>query len=548
LAGLGLALGCLVAQARGQEVRWRPAAARPAAAPAALGRPEAVPGEDAAAGDAPVRPVVFRLDVPPAPHLVVPAAAQEVQKPMPSGPPALPGEPEPLPKPKSAAPAVPPGAGGATDYWGGGMAPWGQPGPVLGDGGVVHDGPAPPPGADGGGDYGGPNCCPTDCCPACPCDGCGTSRCPLPGRVWGSAEYLLYRIRNPNVPPLVTTTGNLTGAELLALRTANPAFNPGALGQPGTSVLVGGSVDMGDFNGGRFTLGFAPWDQLGFEASYMFLGSNNVAQSFSSPGFPGLYRPFFNVVTGAQDAQFVAFPGVVSGVVNVTNRASLWGADANVRYPLLCGCAYKLDVLAGFKFLDFNESLQVDEIVTFLVADPTKGVKAGDMIRVTDRFATTNHFYGGQLGADFESRRNRWVFGAMVKVGLGTMHEVVNINGTTSFLPFGGTVTTTSGGLLAQGTNSGHFSQDRFAVVPDVNLKIGYQVNDHLQVFVGYNFLYVSDVVRAADQVDLNLNPTQLPTINGGAGKLTGPARPLVPFRTTDFWAHGVNVGLQYVW
>ena len=57
----------------------------------------------------------------------------------------------------------------------------------------------------------------------------------------------------------------------------------------------------------------------------------------------------------------------------------------------------------------------------------------------------------------------------------------------------------------------------------------------------GYNVFYWSEVLRAGEQVDLNINTTQIPP-----GDLDGDPAPLFPFRSTDFWAHGFNLGVEY--
>jgi Putative beta barrel porin-7 (BBP7) len=57
--------------------------------------------------------------------------------------------------------------------------------------------------------------------------------------LWGSAEHLLWWIKNDRVPPLVTAGGN------------------GVLGAPGTRVLLDDLNFAHDFRqGGRFTLGY----------------------------------------------------------------------------------------------------------------------------------------------------------------------------------------------------------------------------------------------------------------------------------------------------
>jgi len=100
-------------------------------------------------------------------------------------------------------------------------------------------------------------------------------------------------------------------------------------------------------------------------------------------------------------------------------------------------------------------------------------------------------------------------------------------------------------GFLASGSNSGHFTRDVFAVVPEVGINLGWQITTQLRASVGYTFLYWSSVVRPGDQVDVGLSGTQLPTdtrFNPGAG----PARPAVLLRGKDFWAQGINFGLEF--
>ena len=107
----------------------------------------------------------------------------------------------------------------------------------------------------------------------------------------------------------------------------------------------------------------------------------------------------------------------------------------------------------------------------------------------------------------------------------------------------GGSRTIANGGILALPTNSGHFTHDPFAVVPEVGLNVGYQVTNRLRLFMGYSFLYWSNVVRPGDVIDRTVNLTQIPS-NLGPGTLVGPARPAVVLKDTDFWAQGLNFGV----
>jgi hypothetical protein len=106
------------------------------------------------------------------------------------------------------------------------------------------------------------------------------------------------------------------------------------------------------------------------------------------------------------------------------------------------------------------------------------------------------------------------------------------------------TTTTTGhslGGLFAQPNNMGHFSRDSFAVIPETNIKVGYQITDRLRATIGYTFLYMSDVVRPGDQIDRTINPGLLATPPGGSA-----SRPLFQFKATDYWAQGIDFGLEF--
>jgi hypothetical protein len=170
-----------------------------------------------------------------------------------------------------------------------------------------------------------------------------------------------------------------------------------------------------------------------------------------------------------------------------------------------------------------------------------------------DQFSTTNHFYGATLGM-----RGRYHFGpfsveATGRLSLGADNEMLNVSG--SFQEFNTpvvsgmpgsanglrTVTTGPNGIFAQPSNEGSSSGSRFAVVPEVGIKLGYDVTPSMQLTVGYNFLYISSVLRPTDQIDRNFSKG-LPFLQDPSST-TGPTR---RFKTTDFYAQGLTVGVSY--
>jgi hypothetical protein len=283
----------------------------------------------------------------------------------------------------------------------------------------------------------------------------------------------------------------------------------------------------------------------GIEGGYFFLASRGNNFSLAGDGSPGsqaIGRPFFNPLTGGEDAEAVAFPGTVAGRVSVSTSSSLQGAEANFVCNLGCGCNYRVDALAGFGYFDLRENVTVTENLTGL---PGVAVIGGTRFDIFDSFQTENQFYGGQVGARTELRWGRLFTDLTAKVALGSVHETVDINGGTRLTSPGGVVTNRPGGLLALPTNIGHYSRNQFAVLPQADLAVGYQLTRHLRASVGYSFLYCSNVVRPGDQIDRVVNPTLLPT-STGPGAASPPARPAFAFHDSDFWAQGVSFALEF--
>src|SRR5581483_11224265 len=236
-------------------------------------------------------------------------------------------------------------------------------------------------------------------------------------------------------------------------------------------------------------------------------------------------------------------PGVLAGSVAVNERSNFWGIEENAILNICCGCCYRVDLLGGFRYLRLSEDLDIRENLTVLPGVTGIG---GTNILLADDFNTRNEFFGGQIGARAEYRSGNVFVNAVGKIAFGETEEVVNIHGVTVFTPPGSAPIARVGGLLALPTNSGKFSRDEFSVVPEVGINVGYQVTDHMRAYVGYTFLYWSDVVRPGDQIDRTINATQLPSSTGAPSTLVGPARPAFSFHETDFWAQGINFGLEF--
>jgi hypothetical protein len=78
-------------------------------------------------------------------------------------------------------------------------------------------------------------------------------------------------------------------------------------------------------------------------------------------------------------------------------------------------------------------------------------------------------------------------------------------------------------------------------VVPEVGVKLGYNVAPALELTVGYDFLFISNVIRPTDQIDRNFSKG-LPFLQDPTATV-GPTR---RFKTTSFYAQGVTLGVAF--
>jgi hypothetical protein len=362
------------------------------------------------------------------------------------------------------------------------------------------------------------------------------NKCVLQGRVKAEAEYLYWWTKHsPKTVPLVTT------GPVVANRTP-------VLGQPGVSIVLGDEeIKMPPRSGGRFTLsyGFGHNQIFSTEASYLFLIERSKTKSVKSNGSANskfLALPFFDVTTDSESSTRIALPGSFSGKATLKVSNDMQGAEWNWLARAFCNHMVNLKALLGFRYWNFNEHLR------FNTSSPTV-VPPFDVFKTSDQFKTHNDFYGGQFGLDAKFSWCDFFLTAKGKLALGAMHETLIIKGqlTTNDFDGFGALQTFRGGYFALSTNIGHHSRTRFAIIPETNINLGYQILKWLNLQIGYTFLYVNKLTWASNQIDRRLNPTQAPAITSiPSTTVQGERRPKPLFKTEQFWAQGLNVGLEF--
>jgi hypothetical protein len=402
---------------------------------------------------------------------------------------------------------------------GGAGVPVGEiPGAAFSAGGCSTCGPADDF-CDGGVCWGAGSCYGGDCYPLLR---------PLRDRVWFEGEYLLWWLKGYGVPPLVTTSTNPDHEGILSQSTSHVLFGDQNLNNESRS-------------GGRFTLGWwiDPCQTAGLEVRYTMLGEDSMRYESGIISDWLLARPFFDSGDGRDSSWVVGEDGRYQGWVNVRAKTEFHALEILLRRPFYQECDHRMDVLVGYRYNKLGDELSIsDHRMRTSSGDPYEPM--GTQIDQFDWFDTDNTFHGFELGFVNEVRYNRWSMELLTKLALGSTRSKVVIDGHTTMV-YNSTPTVTPAGLLTQATNMGQYQHDSFTVIPELGLTLGYDLTSRLRFTVGYSLIYWSKIVRAGDQIDYNVN---IPLVNGQ--RPDGAQQPACLFKTTDFWAQGMNFGFDY--
>lgn len=416
-------------------------------------------------------------------------------------------------------------------------------------------------GAPMGPDYAGASACGPDGCATAP--GCGVA-CPDPirwgagGRFYGSAEYILWKIKDQALPPSqLSSPFTVTGISSFQ---SNLTF-PNGVG-----------VDYGGRSGGRFTAGYYvhPDEILGFEATYFQLENANTNifanQVANLPTnvtvIQNITMPSTVQTTISQVPLNVTLPGQLTVLANgAAGPRNFWGAEINARSTRCYYGGVKFDVIGGFRYLEFGEGFSLNESIRLQVANPINlsgpgpippnplppipppitGLRDLFTIRTSDTITTRNQFYGGQVGGSFDwAFTERLALTGWGKIGAGAMIQTINIVGNT----VGANGAIVPGGILTPANGFINNSTTRYAIVPEFNFALAYAWTSHIRTTIGYNLLYLTTVARPGDQIGFSSSST---TINiSGQPVQTTVNQPAFNYRNTDIWAQGLTAGFEF--
>jgi hypothetical protein len=192
------------------------------------------------------------------------------------------------------------------------------------------------------------------------------------------------------------------------------------------------------------------------------------------------------------------------------------------------------DWLFGVRYFELRERLQIMG---------QANLRGGTRLNVNDSFYVSNQFYGGQIGVHARwGNFYRFSVDGVFKVAVGGVSQRIAIRGDNA-LTSNGVTTAEQTGLYAQPSNIGIHQRGRIAYAPEATINLNYSLTDRAAIFVGYNFFFISSIMRAPNAVDQTVNDSNIRYIaNPTAGTAAGP---VFRYNAETFWLQGINLGLR---
>lgn len=261
------------------------------------------------------------------------------------------------------------------------------------------------------------------------------------------------------------------------------------IGGSNRAIFKSDDVDYGVTGAPRVVLGLNVTPYTSFEGVYMGFHHIQTYDEFEGDRTLSLAG---DLPTGASDFFYADLMGVSS-------EADLHSAEFNI--VRRTGVPY-ISWLAGFRYINFQEKFD-------LISIPYSNLSQYGEYRIR----TKNELYGGQIGVKSEiplSDRLGLQFLGKVGVFANSARQSSRMYDTE---------------LGARGTGK---KSSETSFVGDVNIGGYIKISENVQIVGGYNFLWITEIARGADQLDF--------TFLANSGRF---------LRTDTAFLHGANVGVE---
>jgi hypothetical protein len=401
------------------------------------------------------------------------------------------------------------------------------------------------------------------------------------GQFYAGADYLLWKIRGQPIPQNVTAVPvgliELVPSQIVTGPGLPTTIDPLSVTPVYVPISVlsnanfGGptSSDPGFSNGARINLGV--WADsarsFGIESSTIILDRVSDNRSIINAGNPDPLA----LSTGVNNIAIVipnlgdpirtdteiTLPRNGISRVAITSSTNLFGTELNLRGVNYVIGSTSFGSMAGFRYINFTDRLSAASSVRLVepanVTPPPEGIVQGNISRdltftTLDNIHVRNNFVGAQIGFDSETQVGAFTFYGRIKFAVGPNFQSSSSSGVTQVInndparPTPASITY-PGGQLVGVFPSGPTERTRYSFIPELNLKLGYQVAPWARVTVGYDGLYLGHMARAGlSTVNNSINTTVTTGTNVSASNFVQPS-----FRLADHdaWVQGLSLGFE---
>ncbi|MFQ3649580.1 MAG: BBP7 family outer membrane beta-barrel protein [Gemmataceae bacterium] len=411
------------------------------------------------------------------------------------------------------------------------------------------------------------------------------------------ADYLLWKIRGQPIPqnvasipvgiislnPTIQQIGGDVVPDPVNLSTT-PVFVPLSIL---TDPNFGGpqSSDPGFSNGARITLGV--WadanHSFGVESSTFILDRVGDSRTVINAGNPNplalntgvnnltVVVPPGGQVTvgqGQSNLQFdnsITLPRSGSSSVFYNASTSLFGTELNFRSINYRIGSVSLGSMAGVRYINFTDRLTYTtntQLTGFPLTQtiPGQGEIPAQVTEIAgnvsqnltftsiDSIIVRNNFVGPQIGFDAETQIGALIFYGRIKFAVGPNFQSSSTSGLTSVVnndaqrPLPASITY-AGGQLTGAEPTGPTERTRYSFIPELNLKLGYQVAPWARLTVGYDGLYLGHMARSGLSIVNNTINTTVTT--GGNPSTSNFVQPAFRLADHDAWVQGLSLGFE---
>ena len=327
-----------------------------------------------------------------------------------------------------------------------------------------------------------------------------------PGRFWFRGEYLHWWTSGATLPPMVSTLGGpnrhycfetLFGDQDFATATTRVTGSTSACGWT-AHHRWGVEADYFDLTGkpdnydSGFTNGFDERQAVSDRAAFVRSGSSRPGDSAPTTS---AIRIFTSAASRSKPATISSRPG--SGLRRQL-RACEWSTcNGDVNWTDPSARTFRLDAIGGYRFARLIDT--VDERGR-LASSTTRPSRLPVRLHLCQQLSDRQQLQRRRTGIERRVYPRPLVAGRC-RQGRDRRQQPVR-------------QLVQPGDHRREQRHAGHrtpvpqnptplqeFSRNRFSAIPELTVTGGYQVTDHLKVTVGYDLLYWTAVVRAADQI-----------------------------------------------